>query len=463
VEASIATRTGRDGAPDEAGGSGERRQLEIRELIGSVSRAALTAVDGRTAVRRALEADATGLRIAGNSYPRARLERVLLVAVGKAALAMERGARDVLGDSIAAATVTAPAGLRHPSDRSDVWYASHPVPDTHGLAGAAEALNLARSAREGDLLLFLLSGGASALWPAPPAGVTLDELRRTTAALLRSGAPIREINTVRKHLSRIAGGRLAAAAHPARVATLIVSDVVGSPLDVIGSGPTVPDPTSYDDALGVIRSHSVEVPASVVLHLQAGAAGELAETPKPGDPVFEHAAHAIVARNRDALEAAARAATRAGATARIVSDSLEGEARLVAAAVAGELRQARRERSAGDPPLVLLWGGETTVVVRGDGVGGRNQELALAAAVHLDGTEGVALAALGTDGIDGPTPAAGAVVDGSTLERARAAGLDAVGHLRRNDAHTLLRAAGDLVVTGPTGTNVNDLVIGVVA
>jgi glycerate 2-kinase len=435
---------------------------DARKTITTLADAALTAVDGRRAVRRALEEETSGVRLSVRQLREWRVERILMIAVGKAAVAMASGARQVLEDRIIASTITAPRGSERHPDGADLWEAAHPVPDAYGMVGAAEALNLARGAGPRDLVLCLLSGGASALWAAPPRGLTLTDIRRTTESLLRCGAPIQELNAVRKHLSRIAGGQLARAASPARIVTLLISDVVDSPLDVIGSGPTVADPTTFADALGVIRARGVEIPAPAVAYLQAGAAGEVAETPKPGDPVFQHAASSIVARNLDALRAAAREAERLGMSPRIVSDRLEGEARDAAATIMTEVRRARQGHAAGEPPLALLWGGETTVTVRGDGRGGRNQELALATAILLAGEDGVVIACLGTDGVDGPTDAAGAIIDGGTAGRAAAAGLDPVGHLRRNDAYPLLQATGDLIVTGPTGTNVNDLVIALI-
>jgi glycerate 2-kinase len=424
--------------------------------------AALSAVEPRLAVRRALRLQEGTLQVGDEAIDLGSIQRVLLVGAGKAASSMALGAQDVLGERLTGGTITTKDGHAVPVPGIDVWEAAHPLPDARGLAGAASALQLARQATERDLVLGLLSGGTSALWPAPPAGVSLGDLQRVTGALLRAGAPIGELNTVRKHLSRISGGQLARAVHPARLVTLVVSDVVGSPVDVIASGPTVPDPTTYADALEVLRRREIEIPVAVSAHLQAGAAGEYAETPKPGDVLFDRTSVHVIARNQDALEGAAREAERLGYEPRIVTDSLEGEAREAARAVVAEALRARGERSAGSQPLALLWGGETTVTVAGDGRGGRNQELALAAAILLEGEVGITVAALGTDGTDGPTDAAGGVVDGGTVGRARERGLNPIDYLRRNDAYPLLRAAGDLLVTGPTGTNVNDVVIALV-
>jgi glycerate 2-kinase len=391
------------------------------------------------------------------------VERIWLVGAGKAAAGMALGARDVLGDRIAGGTITTRDGYGSAVPGIAVWEAAHPVPDTRGLAGAADALAVARAAGARDLAVCLLSGGASALWPCPPAGVSLSDLKALTAALLRAGAAIGEMNAVRKHLSRIAGGWLARAAHPARVLTLAVSDVVGSPLEVIGSGPTVPDPTAFEDALEVIRGYEISAPRGVMAYLQAGAAGEAPETPKPGDVAFARASAHVIAGNADALRGAAAEAERLGYRAEIVADDLEGEAREVAPAIGRLALERQRALSPGDAPLALLLGGETTVTVRGRGSGGRNQELALALAMELEGGDGIVAAALGTDGTDGTTDAAGAIVDGGTVARAAEQGLDAREHLDANDSHPLLRATGDLLVTGPTGTNVCDVVLVLVA
>lgn len=341
-----------------------------------------------------------------------------------------------------------------------LWEAAHPLPDAHGLAAATEALRLARGAGEGDLVLCLLSGGASALWPAPPEGISLGELRETTRALLRSGAPIEEVNAVRRHLSRIAGGWLAHAAFPARTIALVVSDVAGSAPEAIGSGPTAADPSRFADALEVLRRREVAVPSAVLRHLQRGLAGEVPETPKPGDPSLARSTLHLVADNASALHAAAAAAERLGYVPRVVSDRLHGEARQLGAEIAAQALRARG--GGGGAPTALLYGGESTVTVTGAGRGGRNQELALAAALALDGMDGVLVAALGTDGRDGPTRAAGAVVGGGTADRGRARGGDPVAALARNDSGPFLEGAGDLLVTGPTGTNVADLVVALV-
>lgn len=437
--------------------------MSLRDDARRILDAAIAAADPRAAVRRALRVEGDALVVGvpgdGERIELGEVGRIWLIGAGKAAVGMALGARDVLGDRIAGGTVTTRDGYGGEVPGIYVWEAAHPVPDTRGLAGAAEALACARGAGARDLVLCLLSGGASALWPAPVAGVTLSELRALTDALLRAGATIRELNAVRKHLSRIGGGWLARAAHPARVVALVVSDVVGSPLDVIASGPTVPDPTTFADALGVLSAYEITAPPAVLRHLQAGAAGQAPETPKPGDAAFDRVSAHVVAANADALRDASVEAGRLGYRAEILADDLEGEAREVARGIAREALERQRALASADRPIALLLGGETTVTVRGRGAGGRNQELALALALELEGRAGIVAAALGTDGTDGATAAAGGVVDSETVARGAAAGLDARGHLARNDSHPYLRATGDLLVTGPTGTNVCDVVL----
>ncbi|HZB46061.1 MAG TPA: DUF4147 domain-containing protein, partial [Pyrinomonadaceae bacterium] len=315
-------------------------------------------------------------------------------------------------------------------------------------------------AGEGDLVLALVSGGGSALLTLPAAGLTLEDIGATTESLLGCGATINDINAIRKHTTRLGGGGAARLAAPARTVSLIISDVVGSPLDVIASGPTAPDPTTFADAWRAVERHGLQerLPPRVVEHLRRGRAGEVEETPKPGDELWSRVHNNVVASNVTAAEAAVAAARERGFEATLLTTSLEGEAREVgrfAASVAREMRgRARAAR-----PLLSVLGGETTVTLRGEGLGGRNQELALAAAEALDGVEGVLLVSLATDGGDGPTDAAGAAVTGETLARARALGYDAGEFLRRNDAYNFFAPLDALLKPGPTLTNVNDLLV----
>ena len=380
--------------------------------------------------------------------------RVLVLGCGKASGAMARAAEETLGERIADGFVVVKDGYTVPLARVRLAEAGHPVPDARGLAASARLLELARGAGEADLVLFLVSGGGSALTPAPAPPVTLAEKREVTRLLLAAGATIAELNAVRKHLSRFKGGQLARAARPASVLTLALSDVIGDPLDVIASGPTAPDPTTFRDALDVLEARGLgaRAPASVRERLEAGRRGALEETPKPGDRVFERVENIVVGNNALVTDAALAAAGRLGYRAELLTRALEGEARHVARDLVARARRL-------PPRACLIAGGETTVTVRGRGRGGRCQELALAAALELTSGEPLTLLAAGTDGTDGPTDAAGAIVDAGTVGRARAAGADPWRALDDNDAHTLLAASGDLLVTGPTNTNLLDLYV----
>ena len=367
---------------------------------------------------------------------------------------MARVVEEILDDRISAGLVVVKDGHIVPTRRVPIVEAGHPGPDDRGERAAARLLELATSAGPRDLVLLLVSGGGSALTPAPTPPITLAEKQAVTRALLSAGATIGELNAVRKHLSRFKGGQLARAASPALVLTLVLSDVIGDPLDVIASGPTAPDPSTFVDALEVLRVRGLldRVPASVRDRLAAGSRGEIAETPKPGDPLFERVANVVIGNNALIATAAVEGARTLGYRAELLTCSLEGEARVVARALV------ERARSIA-PPGCVIAAGETTVTVRGSGRGGRCQEFALAAALAIEGEEGIAVLAAGTDGTDGPTDAAGGIVDGSTVERGRRAGLDAQAALDDNDAYRFLRASGDLIVSGPTNTNLLDLYV----
>jgi glycerate 2-kinase len=423
----------------------------LRADARAILNAALEAVEPAAAVRRAVPGDAGAWSIAGVPVPEGG---VVLVGAGKAACGMAAGLVDA-DIPISRGVVVTRDGYVRPVPGVEVREAGHPIPDARGARAAGEALALAGAAGEGEMVVALISGGASALWTLPPEGVSLQEVQALTDSLLRAGAPIGELNAVRKHLSRISGGRLAAAAHPATLVTLAISDVVGSPPEVIGSGPTVADPTTFVEALEVLARRAVTPPPGVRTHLEAGVRGELPETPKPGDPVFDGSVYRIVARCADALATGAERARQLGYRAEVVTDDVEGEAREVGAELG---RIALRALDQGGRTALLL-GGETTVTVRGKGSGGRNQEMAVAAAEIIAGQDRVVVACLATDGTDGPTDAAGGIVDGSTAARLRAAGMDPNAALAANDSHPALEAAGDLLVTGPTGTNVNDVAL----
>ncbi len=428
-----------------------------RDAAMSLIRAALAAADPWTLVREKLALTADAVRIANLALDRNSLENIYVIGAGKAGAPMAAAVEDALGELITDGLVIVKDGYRTmETSRIEVIEAAHPVPDERGAAGARRILEMVARAGSHDAVICLISGGGSALLTLPAGNLSLDDIRSTTTSLLRSGAPIDEVNAVRKHLTLASGGRVAMAAGAALVITLIVSDVIGDDLSVIASGPTYPDETSYDNALTVIELRGLidEVPASVLVHLEAGAAGKLGDTHEPDrGRIFEHGNFYILGSNRTALGAAAASAGLQGFEVYKMTEPLTGEARDAAA----ELLEFSREQAPGVQPRCFLAGGETTVTVAGEGSGGRAQEFALAAALEIDGAPGTLVFAFGTDGTDGETDAAGAFADGTTVMRARARGLDPEDHLRRNDSHEFFKVLGDLIVTGPTGTNVNDL------
>ena len=397
--------------------------------------------------------------------PLDQYRRVVVAGMGKAALAMAGMVEQQLGERIAEGAVVVPHGHTQtppphcpPPRRIEVLEAGHPVPDEHSVQAARRMLALAEDCGTDDLFLVLISGGGSSLCADFEPPVTLADAQQTFRLLLESGADIHQINTVRKHLSRIGGGRLARAAAPADVLALVISDVVGDDLSVIASGPTVPDPTTFAEAIAVLRRYDLwhRVPDSVRVRLEAGVTDPSLETPKPADPRFARVVTRLIGTNRRALEAAADEARQRGYSVRIITDRLTGEAREVGPRLVTALRDVREDR-----PVCLLWGGETTVTVRGNGRGGRNQELALAAALAMeDWDAGAVLLSGGTDGRDGPTDAAGAWATPGTAPRARACGMDPRTYLDNNDAYTFFEALEQLLFTGPTHTNVMDVQVG---
>jgi glycerate 2-kinase len=377
--------------------------------------------------------------------------RTIVLGAGKAAAAMAQAVERHMAGRLQGLVVTR-YGHGAPCARIEVVEAAHPVPDAAGQDAARRILELAAGAGPDDLVLCLISGGASALLALPAPGLTLEDKRAINRALLASGADIGQMNVVRKHLSAIKGGRLAAAAHPARVVSLLISDVPGDDPAVIGSGPTVPDPSTFKDAEAILARYRIEAPAKVVEHLRAAAD----ETPKPADPRLEGIETVLIARPQASLEAAAAMARQRGLEPVILGDAIEGEAREVAKVMAAIALQVRRHGQPVAPPCVLLSGGETTVTVRGHGRGGRNAEFLLALAVQLNGAPGISALAADTDGIDGSEDNAGAMITPDTLARAEALRLDAKARLADNDGYGFFSALEDLVVTGPTLTNVND-------
>jgi hydroxypyruvate reductase len=435
----------------------------LRSAARAILDAAIAAGDAYRLTHAALRVDVdrgAALTVGGRRLALDGVRRLVVVGAGKASAEMADGVVRALGHPGATGLVVV-KDARTRCDASDipVVEAGHPIPDERGLAAAERILGLVSDAGSDDLVICVISGGGSALMPLPVDGVSLADKQGVTRLLLDAGATINEFNAVRKHLSRLKGGQLARAAAPAPVVALLLSDVVGDPLDVIASGPTVPDPTTFADALGVLDRFGLRgrVPAAVRAHLEAGAAGRVPETPKPDDPLFARVTSIVVGNNGLVVDAAMAAARRLGFPPLLLTRSLQGEAREVARVLASMAEEAHRTGQPVGRPGCLLAVGETTVTVRGAGTGGRCQELCLAVAPAIAGLPGIVVLAAGTDGSDGPTDAAGAIVDGTTLARARAAGLDPRAALAANDAHSFFATLGDLVRTGPTGTNLMDV------
>jgi len=372
---------------------------------------------------------------------------------------MAAAAEEAWGDRITAGVVAVKDGYTAPTRTVRLLEAGHPVPDERGVAAARDILALAASAESDDLVLVLVSGGGSALTPAPLPPITLGDKQEMTRLLLAAGATINQLNAMRKHCSLLKGGQLARAAAPARVEALLLSDVIGDPLDVIGSGPTAPDVSTFGEALRIMERFGLRdrAPRSIVERLERGARGELPETPKPGDPVFERVRNTVIGNNALIVDAAAARARALGFAPHVLTRSLEGEAREVAGRLIEQGQAIRAGRGPVAAPACLIAGGETTVTIHGKGKGGRCQELALAAALALSDQRDMVLLAAGTDGSDGPTDVAGAIVDGDSARRARQRGADPILGLEANDSNHVLDGSGDLLVTGPTNTNLLDL------
>lgn len=394
--------------------------------------------------------------VAGDTrYPLADIRRVFVVGAGKASAVMAQAVERLLGPRIAAGFINVKHGHTAALQHIELNECSHPVPGEEGLRGAERIAEIARQAGPDDLVICLISGGASALAPLPVPGVTLADKQRLTELLLACGANIHEMNALRKHLSQFKGGQLARLAAPARVLTLILSDVIGDDLDTIGSGPTAPDPSTFADAGAILTRYGLwdRVPEAAAAHLRAA----VQETPKPGDPIFERVQNLIVGSNLLAVDAAAARARELGYETLLLSTFIQGETRDVAG-VHGAI--AKEVLASGNPivaPACIISGGETTVAIKGNGLGGRNQEFALAAAIEIAGLDGVTILSGGTDGTDGPTDAAGAIADETTAARASELGMKPREYLANNDSYHFFEPLGDLLMTGPTGTNVMDV------
>lgn len=435
-----------------------------------IFQAAVASVDPYEAVQKQLVLEDHILSVGeisqeGRRYDLNRFKRIIVAGAGKAAAAMAEACEKMLGEKISEGLIVTKYGHSRPLERISALEAGHPVPDQAGLSAAQAMLALLAKCEAEDLLIFLTSGGCSAILPLPVSPVSLADKQKLTDLLLRCGAGIKEINTVRKHISMTKGGNMARQAYPSTVINLILSDVVGDDLDVIGSGPFVPDPSTYQDAWNTLEKYGLvrKTPHSVTRHLQSGLQGEIPETPKSGEAFFDKVSNTVIGNNLAALEAAEEHARSMGFKTLILSSQAQGEAKELArfyAAIAKEIVASGHPLS---PPACILAGGEPTVTVSGSGLGGRNTELALAMAIEIRGLEGTVFLSGGTDGTDGPTDAAGAVVTGLTCQAALDKELRAEEFLKRNDSYTFFKQTGGLLSTGPTGTNVMDVHILLIA
>ncbi len=434
--------------------------MNPRDALSMIFSSALEAVRPDEAVRRHIERDGNVLHIGEERFDLDRFDSVTVLGAGKAAAPMVAELETLLGTYLDGGEIVVKTGHGMELSRCKLWEASHPVPDEAGQAATERMMAKAETLGENDLALVAITGGASSLLAAPALGMTLDDKQETTRLLLGCGADIHEINVLRKHLSRIKGGRLARMAYPATVRTLLVSDVVGDDLDVIGSGPTAPDRSTFRDAWNLIERYELEqrIPESAAEVLRKGLSGELEETPKPGDRCFGRVGHHLLATNRQALDAAAKKAEKLGFRAEIVTDRLVGDAERAAKTVADTAKKILQQDET--KPVCLLYGGETTVVLKeGHGRGGRNQHFALALALELENEPRIHGLAAGTDGNDGPTDAAGAFASAKTVEKGKSCGHSAKDALFRQDSATFFEAIGDLHITGPTRTNVMDVTV----
>jgi hydroxypyruvate reductase len=432
-----------------------------KKTLERIFMAGLKAVDPEEAIKRNIELVGEQLRVGEWTYNLNSFKRIFVTGFGKGTAPMAKALEDILGDRLTEGWITVKYQHTLPLKKVRVMEAGHPIPDQAGLEATRFILERLKDCTEQDLVLCAFSGGGSALSPAPRPPIELSEKQATTQLLLECGATIFELNSIRKHLSTCKGGQLARVAYPAAVVSLYLSDVVGDPLDVISSGPTVPDTSTFADCMRIVERYGLaaKLPASVFKLLKDGADGVIEDTPKSGDIVFEKARNLVVGSNRAALVAAAYKAKKLGYNTLVLSSFLQGEAREIAQAFTAIGKEVAASGYPVAAPACILAGGETTVTIRGKGKGGRNQELALAATLSLDGWPRVALLSAGTDGTDGPTDAAGAFADGDTCRNATQQELNPETYLKNNDSYHFFKKLDDLLITGPTRTNVMDMII----
>jgi glycerate 2-kinase len=446
---------------DSVEGVGERdkvrRMKEMRKDAIEIFNASLKAVDPIIAVKKHLSLDGDVLQVGKRSYDLSNYTHIYVIGCGKAAASMSYALEDILQNRINGGIINVKYGHTKDLNYIKINEAGHPIPNEAGVEGTEEILALLHGLRGNDLVIFVLSGGGSALLPLPKDGISLEEKQRVTKVLLDSGASIDEINTLRKHISQVKGGQLARVAYPATSISLLLSDVVGDRKDVIASGPTVPDESTFGDCMSIVEKYNLKLPGSVMNLIKKGVNGEIEETPKAGDPIFVKTFHILLASNIMALKAAEQKAKDLGYNALILSSAIEGETKEVAkvhTAIAKEIP------ASGNPiskPACIISGGETTVTITGNGLGGRNQEFVLVSATEIAGMSDTVILSCGTDGTDGPTDAAGALADGLTIQRAEKLGMQAREYLWNNDSYHFFEKLDDLIKTGPTNTNVMDV------
>lgn len=436
------------------------RDCEGRHLLIDAYEAALGAVEPQRIIKSQLTLNNNILVVHGHSLELKRFKNIFVIGAGKASGSMAEALEDLLGERISRGIVNVPHGLEHKTGRIIINHAGHPVPDEPGVYGARAMAELAGQAGVEDLLICLISGGGSSLMPLPRGEISLQDKRIITSAMLRSGAKIGEVNTVRKHISAIKGGWLAQKAFPATVLNLVLSDVPGDPLDFIASGPTVADSTTFADAAGILHRFDLfnSAPPAVKEVISLGLAGKIEDTPKAGDPFFSQVINCVIGNNHMAVQACAARLEDAGLQTILLPKTIDGDADETGL----KLAELAVKTAYSSKRFAIIAGGENTVKLRGSGRGGRNQQMALAAAESISGIDGLVFAALSTDGIDGPTDASGALVDGNTCSRAIQAGLNLKDFSEQNDSYAFFHNLNDLVFTGYTGTNVNDLYIALV-
>jgi len=439
------------------------KDKEARRITLNCILSALNAVNPKKVILNSIKREGNTIIINHYKFDLAKYRNIYVLGGGKASGSMAEAIEKILGDKITNGIVNVVKGTEKSikTEKIRINGATHPIPGEEGMNGTKEMLQIAQKASKDDLIIVLISGGGSALMPCPAEPVMLEDKKTVTSLLLKCGATIDEINCVRKHLSSFKGGQLAKAAYPATVVSLIISDVVGDPLDIVASGPTVPDNSTFQDAYTVLKKYNIfdKMPENVKRRIQLGLSGKIEETPKPGDKIFRNVHNILIASNRTACIAAAKRAKDFGANSMLLSTYIEGEARHVGTVLAGLAKEIYNYNAPVKKPAVVVCGGETTVTVTGSGKGGRNQELVLGSALKISGLDGVAIASIGTDGIDGASDAAGAIADGQTLKRAREFSLNAIEYLVNNNSYEFFKKLSDAIFTGPTGTNVNDLTV----